>query len=222
MGRWRVSAPRRQQPLFFSILLMLMTGCGIGSGSDEAGSGAGADGGAGTPADVLSIELTGQTKYRADEGVLLTYSLGGTSAGDASVTYDGPVELTLDEAEKTVSGTALLPGTYVVKVTATAGDASSEDEISLFIDANFGGRYGGGGEGEYSLTMGRSQVTETDENNYVLTRSGTLFWHSRATDQTAFVNLLCVADVVVMKRRARGSVKKSQMASSRCERLRVY
>ena len=205
MGRWRVSVPRRPQPLFFSILFMLMTACGIGSGGDETGSGAGADGGAGTPADVLSIELSGQTKYRADEGVSLSYSLGGTSAEDASVTYDGPVELTLDETEKTVSGIALLPGTYVVKLTATAGDASAEDEISLFIDANFGGRYGGGGEGEYSLTMGRSQVTETDENNYVLTRAGTLFWHSQATDNTAFVNLLCVADVEVSGDEASGA-----------------
>ena len=48
----------------------------------------------------------------------------------------------------------MLPGTYVVKVTATAGTAAAEDEISLFIDANFGGRYGGGGEGG-SLAMGR-------------------------------------------------------------------
>jgi hypothetical protein len=90
-------------------------------------------------------------------------------------------------------------------VTATAGSATAESEISLYIDANFGGRYGGGGESEYSLTMGRSQVTDTDENNYVLTRSGTLYWHSQATDQTAFVNLLCVADVEVSGDEASGS-----------------
>ena len=205
MGGWFISGRCRLQQFFFSILLVLLAGCGIGSGGDEAGSGAGTDGGAGTPADVLSIELTGKIKYRADEGVSLNYSVSGTSADNASVTYDGPVELTHDESAKTVSGAALLPGTYVVKVTATAGDASAEDEISLFIDANFGGRYGGGGEGEYSLTMGRSQVTETDENNYVLTRAGTLFWHSQATDQTAFVNLLCVADVEVSGDEASGS-----------------
>ena len=53
--------------------------------------------------------------------------------------------------------------------------------------------------------MGRSQVTETDENNYVLTRSGTLYWHSQATDATEFVNLLCVADVEVNGDEASGS-----------------
>ncbi|MEK9586594.1 MAG: hypothetical protein VW039_10420, partial [Halieaceae bacterium] len=133
------------------------------------------------------------------------YTLSGSSADSATVTYDGPVELTLDSDAKTVTGTALLPGTYVVKVTATAGSATAESEISLFIDANFGGQYGGGGESEYSLTMGRSQVTETDENNYVLTRAGTLYWHSQATDETAFVNLLCVADVEVSGDEAAGS-----------------
>ena len=188
-----------------SLLLLLLAGCGVGSGGNDAGSGTGADGGAGTPADELAIEITGQTKYRADEGVSLSYTLSGSSADSATVTYDGPVELTLDNDAKTVTGTALLPGTYVVKVTATAGSATAESEISLFIDANFGGQYGGGGESEYSLTMGRSQITETDENNYVLTRAGTLYWHSQATDETAFVNLLCVADVEVSGDEAAGA-----------------
>ena len=188
-----------------SLSLLLLAGCGVGSGGNDAGSGTGADGGAGTPADELAVEITGQTKYRADEGVSLSYTLSGSSADSATVTYDGPVELTLDSDAKTVTGSALLPGTYVVKVTATAGSATAESEISLFIDANFGGRYGGGGESEYSLTMGRSQVTDTDENNYVLTRAGTLYWHSQATDETAFVNLLCVADVEVSGDEATGS-----------------
>ena len=90
-------------------------------------------------------------------------------------------------------------------MTATAGSYSAEDEITLIIDANFGGQYGGGGESQFSLTMGRSQVTETDENNYVLTRSGTLYWYSQATDATEFVNLLCVADVEVSGDEASGS-----------------
>ena len=187
------------------VFVSLLVSCGIGSDGNDAGSGTGADGGTGAPADELAIEITGQTKYRADEGVSLSYTLSGSSADSATVTYDGPVELTLDIDAKTITGTALLPGTYVVKVTATAGSATAESEISLYIDANFGGRYGGGGESEYSLTMGRSQVTDTDENNYVLTRSGTLYWHSQATDQTAFVNLLCVADVEVSGDEASGS-----------------
>ena len=201
MNRLRDSQARCLASLF----LLLLAGCGVGSGGNDAGSGTGADGGAGTPADELAIEITGQTKYRADEGVSLSYTLSGSSADSATVTYDGPVELTLDSDANTVTGTALLPGTYVVKVTATAGSATAESEISLFIDANFGGQYGGGGESEYSLTMGRSQITETDENNYVLTRAGTLYWHSQATDETAFVNLLCVADVEVSGDEAAGA-----------------
>ena len=187
------------------VFVSLLVSCGIGSDGNDAGSGTGADGGTGTPADELAIEITGQTKYRADEGVSLSYTLSGSSADSATVTYDGPVELTLDIDAKTITGTALLPGTYVVKVTATAGSATAESEISLYIDANFGGRYGGGGESEYSLTMGRSQVTDTDENNYVLTRAGTLYWYSQATDETEFVNLLCVADVEVSGDGASGS-----------------
>ena len=202
---WTSRLRGRQARCVVSLFLLLLAGCGVGSGGNDAGSGTGADGGTGTPADELAIEITGQTKYRADEGVSLSYTLSGSSADSATVTYDGPVELTLDSDAKTVTGTALLPGTYVVKVSATAGSATAESEISLFIDANFGGRYGGGGESEYSLTMGRSQVTETDENNYVLTRAGTLYWHSQATDETAFVNLLCVADVEVSGDEAAGS-----------------
>ena len=185
--------------------LLLLGGCGIGSGGSDSGSGSGTDPDSGTPAEQLSIKLEGQTKYRADEGVSLSYTVSGDSAASATVTYEGPVELTHDAEAKTISGDALLPGTHPIKVTATAGSNSAEDEITVFIDANFGGQYGGGGESEFSLTMGRSQVTETDENNYVLTRSGTLYWHSQATDATEFVNLLCVADVEVSGDEASGS-----------------
>jgi hypothetical protein len=185
--------------------LMLLGGCGIGSGGSDSGSGSGTVGDSGTSAEQLSIKLEGQTKYRADEGVSLSYTVSGDSAASATVTYEGPVELTHDTEARTISGDALLPGTHPIKVTATAGSSSAEDEITVFIDANFGGQYGGGGESEFSLTMGRSQVTETDENNYVLTRSGTLYWHSQATDATEFVNLLCVADVEVSGDEASGS-----------------
>ena len=185
--------------------ILLLGGCGIGSGGSDSGSGSGTGGDSGTPAEQLAIKLEGQTKYRADEGVSLSYTVSGDSAASATVTYEGPVELTHDAEAKTISGDALLPGTHLIKVTATAGSNSAEDEITVFIDANFGGQYGGGGESEFSLTMGRSQVTETDENNYVLTRSGTLYWHSQATDATEFINLLCVADVEVSGDEASGS-----------------
>ena len=183
---------------------LLLGGCGVGSGGSASGSGSGAGGDSGTPPEQLSIKLEGQTKYRADEGVSLSYTVSGNSAASATVTYDGPVELNHDAEKKTISGDALLPGTHPVTVTAAADTYSAEDDITLFIDANFGGQYGGGGESQYSLTMGRSQVTETDENNYVLTRSGTLYWYSQATDATEFVNLLCVADVEVNGDQATG------------------
>ena len=67
----------------------------MGSGGNDTGSGTGAAGGTSTPADELAIALTGQNKYRADEGVSLSYTLSGSSADAAAVTYDGPVELTL-------------------------------------------------------------------------------------------------------------------------------
>ena len=185
--------------------LMLLGGCGVGSGGSNSGNGSGSGGGNDTPPEQLSIKLEGQAKYRADEGVSLSYTVSGSSASSATVTYDGPVELNHDAEKKTISGDALLPGTHPVKVAATTGSLSAEDEITLFIDANFGGQYSGGGESQFSLTMGRSQVTETDENNYVLTRSGTLYWFSRATDATEFVNLLCVADVKVSGDKASGS-----------------
>ena len=44
-----------------------------------------------------------------------------------------------------------------------------------------------------------------DATGFVLSRTGTLFWHSQETDATAFINLLCVADVVVSGDEASGS-----------------
>ncbi|MEK9792707.1 MAG: hypothetical protein VW317_08360, partial [Halieaceae bacterium] len=93
-NRLRGSQARCVVSLF--LLVLVLAGCGVGSGGNDAGSGTGADGGTGTPADELAIEITGQTKYRADEGVSLSYTLSGSSADSATVTYDGPVELTLD------------------------------------------------------------------------------------------------------------------------------
>ena len=206
VGRLRETLKSGWRRFFLAAFgFLLLGGCGVGSGGSDSGNGSGAGGGSGTPPEQLSIKLEGQAKYRADEGVSLSYTVSGDSAASATITYDGPVELNHDAEKKTISGDALLPGTHPVKVTATAADYSAEDEITLFIDANFGGQYGSGGESQFSLTMGRSQVTETDENNYVLTRSGMLYWYSQATDATEFVNLLCVADVEVNGDQASGS-----------------
>jgi hypothetical protein len=70
--------------------------------------GSGSDTGGGSPANQLIIELSGQTKYRADEGVSLSYTLSGDNVESASVTYDGPVELTHDAEAQTITGEALL------------------------------------------------------------------------------------------------------------------
>ncbi len=183
-----------------ALILTLLSACGIGASDDNSSAG----GGNANPNN-LAIELSGQTKYRADEGVSLQYSVTGSSSADATVTYSGPVELAHDSSSGTVSGDALLPGSYTVNVTASSGNLTAQDELTLYIDANFGGSYNGGGDSTFVLTMGRSQVTDTDENNYVLTRSGTLFWYSQATDATAFIDRLCVADVTVSGDQAQGT-----------------
>lgn len=185
----------------------LLTGaCGVGSSGEGAASD---EGGVGsdpvTDTEQLTIALSGETKYRADEGVSLNYALGGSAAGSATITYEGPIELELDSAAATVTGDALLPGIYDVKVTATSGNVIAEDEVQLYIDANFGGRYGGGGESEFALTMGRSIPEIDDATGFVLSRTGTLFWQSQETDTTAFINLLCVADVAVSGDEASGT-----------------
>ena len=190
------------------LTLCLMGGCGVGSSGEGVSADAG-DGGVGsdpiTDAEQLTLTLSGQTKYRADEGVSLSYSVGGSAAASATITYEGPVELTLDTTAATVTGDALLPGIYDVKLTATSGNVVAEDQVQLYIDANFGGRYAGGGESEFALTMGRSIPEIDDATGFVLSRTGTLFWHSQETDATAFVNLLCVADVVVSGDEASGT-----------------
>lgn len=199
---------RPQWAVCLIVTVCLMSGCGVGSSGEGASADAG-DGGVSsdpiTDTAQLTLALSGQTKYRADEGVSLSYSVGGSAAASATITYEGPVELALDTTAATVTGDALLPGIYDVKLTATSGNVIAEDQVKLYIDANFGGRYAGGGESEFALTMGRSIPEIDDATGFVLSRTGTLFWHSQETDATAFVNLLCVADVVVSGDEASGT-----------------
>ena len=103
-----------------------MGSSGEGAASDEGGVGSDPV----TDTEQLTIALSGETKYRADEGVSLNYALGGSAAGSATITYEGPIELELDSAAATVTGDALLPGIYDVKVTATSGNVIAEDEVS--------------------------------------------------------------------------------------------
>ena len=68
---------------------LLLGGCGVGSGGSDSGNGSGAGGSSGTPAEQLSIKLEGQTKYRADEGVSLSYTVSGDSAASATALSTG-------------------------------------------------------------------------------------------------------------------------------------
>lgn len=205
------SAPLEGTPKLRAMLFGLFTsfllfaGCGVGSSGGDSSPDGAVDSGPETDAEQLTITLSGQTKYRADEGVSLSYSVGGNAAGSAAITYEGPVELSLDTTASTITGDALLPGNYDVKVVATSGNVIAEDTVKLYIDANFGGSYAGGGDSEFALTMGRSIPTIDDDTGFVLSRSGTLFWHSQDVDGNEYINLLCVADVEVSGEAASGA-----------------
>ena len=85
----------------------------------------------------LAILLSGNTKFRSDEAITLTYSLEGSLASSASVSYDGPTQLALDSTRHTISGDSLAPGQYDVTITATADQTSAVETLELESDANF-------------------------------------------------------------------------------------
>ena len=85
----------------------------------------------------LTISLSGNTKYRADQTVTLTYTLGGELASDASVTYEGTPLLVLDTTNQTISGTALAPGVYEITLSATVDQTIASETTQILSDANF-------------------------------------------------------------------------------------
>ena len=108
VGRFRDTLKSGSRRFFLAAFgFLLLGGCGVGSGGSDSGNGSGAGGGSGTSPEHLSVKLEGQIKYRADEGVSLSYTVSGNSASNATVTYDGPVELNHDAEKKTISGDAL-------------------------------------------------------------------------------------------------------------------
>jgi len=77
-GQVQSTAPRggglrRYHWLLQLCLTSLLIGCGIGSGGSDSSSGSGSDAGGGAPANQLVIELSGQTKYRADDAFPSVY-----------------------------------------------------------------------------------------------------------------------------------------------------
>ena len=151
----------------------------------------------------LTIALSGNTKYRADEEVRLAYTLGGELAPDANVDYDGTTQLVLDTADQTISGTALAPGVYDITVTATADQTTASQTTQILSDANFGGRYTASGDESASLTMTQSSATEGDDG-YVLSRTGSLFWYTLEDNQTMFINRLCAGSISISGDTAEG------------------
>ena len=179
--------------LIIVAIFSFTVGCGVGSyGEAPADSTSSV-----TTEEQLGVELSGQTKYLAGETVALTYQISGSASSDATVVYEGPAELEHVVQDKTISGVLPAGGPYTVKINVTSGSLSAEDEVQVYSDANYTGRYVGGDGSLVTLTMGRSSVSEVDENNFVLTRTGKLYWFSQSADETAFINLLCSAEVII-------------------------
>ena len=119
----------------FTFVLAYLSGCSVGKDpEDTLDSNSTSD----ETQSRLTIALSGNTKYRADETVTLTYTVGGELASDASVTYDGTTQLLLDTATQTISGTALAPGVYDITVSATADQTTASQTTQILSDANFG------------------------------------------------------------------------------------
>ena len=92
-------------------LIMSLNGCGAGfsSQSEENESGSAAAEPTTNSAEV-DISLSGASKYRYGDEVALSYLLSGNSVSDATVTFQGPPELTLDTEASTLSGSGMVPG----------------------------------------------------------------------------------------------------------------
>ena len=184
----------RNKVVLLAALLSLQA-CGVGSYGDDEG----AESGGNTlvsDAEQLTIQLSGEVKYLAGEQVALSYEVSGSSSPNATVSYEGPSDLAHDSESKEISG-ALTAGIYDVKVVASSDSNFAEDEVQITADAIFSGSYTGSDSAALNLAVGRSSVTEVDENNYVLTRTGKLYWFAQNTD-TGFVSLLCSAEIVIV------------------------
>lgn len=189
------------QKMAFTFIVAYLSGCSVGKDPDDTlDSGNTGD----ETQSRLSIAISGNTKVRADETVILTYTLGGELASNASVSYDGTTQLALDTITQTISGTALAPGVYDITISATADQITASQTTQILSDANFRGRYSSVGDESASLTMTQSSATEGDDG-YVLSRTGTLYWYTQEDNETMFINRLCGGSISIYGETAEGS-----------------
>ena len=178
------------------LLLMSLSGCGAGFSSqgEDSESGSASTEPTTNSAEV-DISLSGASKYRYGDEVALSYSLSGNSVAGATVTYDGPSELTLDTEAATLSGSGIVPGDYELTVTATTTSFVAEASVVLQIDANFGGRYVSSSGDSVELVIGHGNDTQLDELGFVTERNDKAYWYREDTEGTGFINELCFADI---------------------------
>lgn len=178
------------------LLLISLSGCGAGFSSQAEDSESGsASSEPTTNSAEIDISLSGASKYRYGDEVALSYSLSGNSVADATVTYDGPSELTLDTEAATLSGSGIIPGDYELTLTATTTSFVAEASAVLQIDANFGGRYVSSSGDSVELVIGHGNDTQLDALGFVTERNDKAFWYQEDTGGTGFINKLCFADI---------------------------
>jgi hypothetical protein len=127
--------------------------------------------------------------------VVLSYSLSGNSVSGATVTFQGPPELTLDTEASTLSGSGMVPGDYDLTVTATTTSFMAEASVILQIDANFGGRYVSTSGDSVELVIGHGNDSQVDELGFVTERRDKAYWYREDTDGAGFINELCFAEI---------------------------
>jgi hypothetical protein len=177
-------------------LITSLIGCGAGfsSQSEDTESGSASTAPTTDSAEV-DISLSGANKYRYGDEVVLSYSLSGNSVSGATVTFQGPPELTLDTEASTLSGSGMVPGDYDLTVTATTTSFMAEASVILQIDANFGGRYVSNSGDSVELVIGHGNDSQVDELGFVTERRDKAYWYREDTDGAGFINELCFAEI---------------------------
>lgn len=178
------------------LLLISLSGCGAGFSSQAQDSESGsAVAEPTTNSAEVDISLSGASKYRYGDEVAFSYSLSGNSVAGATVTYDGPSELTLDTEAATLAGSGIVPGDYELTVTATTTSFVAEASVVLQVDANFGGRYVSSSGDSVELVIGHGNDTQLDELGFVTQRNDKAYWYREDATGAGFINEFCFADI---------------------------